>query len=199
MSDDSKKNVEDLMNEAGLTDETVQRISEEVEREKAAKNAAQKDSGNSQEENADEKKCDHDPDTLAALARERADFMNYRSRAQKEQERMRGLGKTDVILQMLPIMDEINRANEHEEIESDSPFGKIVQKFESALEKLGVSKFGIKGEIFDPSMHEALMNREAKDEDEINEGETKIDQVVEAGYKLNDEIFRTAKVTTVSK
>jgi molecular chaperone GrpE (heat shock protein) len=43
------------------------------------------------------------------------------------------------------------------------------------------------------------MNREANEHDQIEAGQTLIDQVVEHGYKYQEEIFRTAKVATVSK
>ncbi|GHT80879.1 hypothetical protein FACS1894125_0560 [Actinomycetota bacterium] len=145
------------------------------------------------------KACDHDPDTLAALARERADFLNYKTRAEKEQTRARGFGKRDAVLGILPALDEIDRAYEHGDIEEDSPFDKIAQKFNEALDKLGVRSYGSKGDIFDPQIHQALMNRDANDADELADGEVKVDNVVAKGYRLDDDTIRTATVTTVSK
>ncbi|MDR1861649.1 MAG: nucleotide exchange factor GrpE [Candidatus Ancillula sp.] len=153
----------------------------------------------SEECKPEEPACGHDPDTLAALARERADFMNFKTRASKEQERSRGFGKRDAILTLIPAIDEVERAKEHGDVDAESPIGKIIAKIDEAFEKLGIKKFAEKGEEFDPKVHEALMNRDAGEDDEIEEGKVLIDNIVEKGYKLDDDIIRTAKVTTVSK
>lgn len=134
-----------------------------------------------------------------SLARLQAEFTNFKTRSQREQERARSLGKQDVILTLLPVMDEISRAREHGDLEDASPFGKIAQKFEDGLSKLGVVAFGAKGEEFDPQKHEALMNRDAKDGDEIEAGQVLVDSVIEPGYDMNGQMFRTAKVSTVTK
>jgi molecular chaperone GrpE len=146
----------------------------------------------------EEKACDHDPDTLEALARERADFMNFRKRSQAEQLRSRSLGKQDALRTLLPVADEIGRAREAGDLEEGTPFANIAAKFDDALEKLGVTKYGAKGDIFDPNLHEALMNREPAEGENLKDGEILVDRVVEPGYLIGDEQFRAAKVTTVS-
>jgi molecular chaperone GrpE len=134
-----------------------------------------------------------------SLARLQAEFTNYKTRSQKEQERARNWGKQDAILALLPVMDEIYRAREHGELEPESPFGKIAQKFEDGLNKLGIVSFGAKGEEFDPQKHEALMNRDANDGDDMQDGQVLVDNVIEHGYELGGQMFRTAKVSTVTK
>ncbi|MDR0950742.1 MAG: nucleotide exchange factor GrpE [Candidatus Ancillula sp.] len=192
MADENKsendQKVEDLLNEAGLDQETAEKIEKEAKEDDESIESSDQDNSNSEVESL-----------KSALARERADFINYKKRSQKEQEAARSLGKTAAILNFLPVMDEIHRAKEQGELEEGSPFWKIADKFEKALESLGVTKYAEKGEEFDPNLHDALMNRDANENDDLEDGQTKVDNVVEHGYKLNDEVFRPAKVTTVSK
>jgi molecular chaperone GrpE len=96
------------------------------------------------------------------------------------------------------MLDEIERAKDAGDLEEGSPFRSITNKFEDVLTKLGITKFGAKGDIFDPNLHDALMNRDAIDGEDLKPGEVIVDNILEPGYKLNDEIFRTAKVATVS-
>lgn len=142
--------------------------------------------------------CGHEPDLLNALARERADFMNYKTRAQKEQLRMRDLGKQDALRALLPVLDEIERARTAGALEEGTPFANIAAKIEDSLAKLGVVKYGFKGDVFDPNLHEALMNRAPSEGENLQEHEVLVDQIIEPGYKLGEDVFRTAKVSTIS-
>jgi molecular chaperone GrpE len=135
---------------------------------------------------------------LESLKRERADFMNYKARTQREIETARDFGVKFVARQLLPVLDEIGRAKDAGDLDENSPFGNIAAKLEDVVNKLNVSKFGAKGDIFDPSLYEALTNRDALEGENLQEGEIIVDQVVEPGYKYGDEILRVAKVITVS-
>ena len=128
---------------------------------------------------------------LEALQRERADFINFRNRSQKEQERFRQHGIIDVLTALLPALDDIDRIREHSEI--DESFKAVSTKIDKAFEKFGVEKFGEKGEDFDPTKHDAILHKP----DPQAEKET-VDTVVEAGYRIGDRVIRAARVVVAS-
>ena len=128
---------------------------------------------------------------LEALQRERAEFINFRNRSQKEQERFRQHGIIDVLTALLPALDDIDRIREHSEM--DESFKAVSAKIDKAFEKFGVEKFGEKGEDFDPTKHDAILYKP----DPQAEKET-VDTVVEAGYRIGDRVIRAARVVVAS-
>ena len=128
---------------------------------------------------------------LEALQRERAEFINFRNRSQKEQERFRQHGIIDVLTALLPALDDIDRIREHSEM--DESFKAVSAKIDKAFEKFGVEKFGEKGEDFDPTKHDAILRKP----DPQAEKET-VDTVVEAGYRIGDRVIRAARVVVAS-
>lgn len=128
---------------------------------------------------------------LEALQRERAEFINFRNRSQKEQERFRQHGIIDVLTALLPALDDIDRIREHSEM--DDSFKAVANKIDKAFEKFGVEKFGEKGEDFDPTKHDAILHKP----DSNAEKET-VDTVVEAGYRIGDRVIRAARVVVAS-
>ena len=128
---------------------------------------------------------------LEALQRERAEFINFRNRSQKEQERFRQHGIIDVLTALLPALDDIDRIREHSEM--DESFKAVSAKIDKAFEKFGVEKFGEKGEDFDPTKHDAILHKP----DPQAEKET-VDTVVEAGYRTGDRVIRAARVVVAS-
>ena len=128
---------------------------------------------------------------LEALQRERAEFINFRNRSQKEQERFRQHGIIDVLTALLPALDDIDRIREHSEM--DESFKAVSAKIDKAFEKFGVEKFGENGEDFDPTKHDAILHKP----DPQAEKET-VDTVVEAGYRIGDRVIRAARVVVAS-
>lgn len=128
---------------------------------------------------------------LEALQRERAEFINFRNRAAKEQDRFRQHGIIDVLTALLPALDDIDRIREHAEM--DESFKAVAAKIDKAFEKFGVEKFGEKGEDFDPTKHDAILHKP----DPEAEKET-VDTVVEAGYRIGDRVIRAARVVVAS-
>jgi molecular chaperone GrpE len=128
---------------------------------------------------------------LEAFQRERAEFINFRNRSQKEQERFRQHGIIDVLTALLPALDDIDRIREHSEM--DESFKAVSAKIDKAFEKFGVEKFGEKGEDFDPTKHDAILHKP----DPQAEKET-VDTVVEAGYRIGDRVIRAARVVVAS-
>lgn len=127
---------------------------------------------------------------LDALQRERASFTNYRNRALRDQEAARERGVQDVLVALLPVLDDIERAKQHGEL--SGPMAAIAEKIDQSLQKFGVERFGTVGEEFDPTVHEALMHST-----EADATATTVNLVVEPGYKIGDKVVRAARVGVV--
>ncbi|PWG59625.1 nucleotide exchange factor GrpE [Bifidobacterium catulorum] len=171
---------------------------------KAGDTSAQTDADKSADAGADESKADdadeltplgkakkEAADYLEALQRERAEFINFRNRSAKEKDTFRQHGIIDVLTALLPALDDIDRIREHSEM--DDSFKAVASKIDKAFEKFGVEKFGVKGEEFDPTKHEAILHKP----DPEAEKET-VDTVVEAGYRIGDRVIRAARVVVAS-
>lgn len=126
---------------------------------------------------------------LVDLKRVSAEYANYRKRteANREVERERLTG--DVIKVLLPVLDDIDRAEKHGDLEGDTPFTAIAAKLRTSIAKLGLAPFGAKGEPFDHNVHEAIFQQPSPDVDT----ETILD-VVETGYTIGSTLLRAAKV-----
>jgi molecular chaperone GrpE len=130
-------------------------------------------------------------DYLAALQRERADFINYRNRMDKEKQLARDYGIQDVLVALLPALDDLDRLREHGDMSKE--IEAVSRQLTRGFDKFKIQKFGKKGEAFDPTHHEAILHRTSPDVDK-----PQIDAVVEAGYSLNGRILRAAKVVVVA-
>ncbi|MEO6199768.1 MAG: nucleotide exchange factor GrpE [Cryobacterium sp.] len=126
---------------------------------------------------------------LADLKRVTAEYANYRRRteANREVERERATG--EIVKVLIPVLDDLGRAEKHGDLEGDSAFATIAAKLRASVERLGLKPFGTVGEPFDPTMHEAIFQLPSPDVD----SETVAD-VVETGYYLGSSLLRVAKV-----
>ena len=126
---------------------------------------------------------------LADLKRVTAEYANYRKRteANREVERERAVGAAVSVL--LPVLDDLDRAEKHGDLEGDTPFATIAAKLRASVEKLGLTPFGEVGEPFDPQRHEAIFQQHS-DEVEVDT----VADVVETGYLLGGTLLRAAKV-----
>lgn len=126
---------------------------------------------------------------LADLKRVTAEYANYRKRteANREAEREQSMRTAAVIL--LPVLDDLDRAQKHGDLDGDTPFSAIAAKMRAAAEKLGLTPFGEVGEEFDPQKHEAIFQQPSA---EVSSEQ--IADVVEVGYYLGSTLIRAAKV-----
>ena len=126
---------------------------------------------------------------LNDLKRLQAEYANYRRRTedqrQVELERARG----EAAKGLLPVLDDLDRAAAHGDLQEGTPFFVIGEKVRTAVERLGVVAYGEKGEAFDPQHHEAIFQQPTPGA----EASTILD-VVEVGYRLGDVELRPAKV-----
>ncbi|MFD6176555.1 MULTISPECIES: nucleotide exchange factor GrpE [unclassified Isoptericola] len=127
---------------------------------------------------------------LDALQRERASFTNYRNRSLRDQEVARTQGTQDVLVALLPVLDDIERAKQHAEL--TGPMAAIAEKLDASLAKFGIERFGQVGEEFDPTVHEALMHNVDPDV-----AATTVSLVVEPGYRIGEKVVRAARVGVV--
>ena len=126
---------------------------------------------------------------LEDLQRVTAEYANYRKRteANRELERERAVG--DTVKALLPVLDDIDRADKHGDLVEGSPLLAIASKLRSVIERLGLSPYGAAGDVFDPNLHEAVLQQPTADVTV----DTVLD-VVETGYLLGNTQVRVAKV-----
>jgi len=91
------------------------------------------------------------------------------------------------LAELLPVLDDIERAREHGELEG--AFRTVGENLEAALAKLGLEKFGASGEEFDPMVHEALTTEE---NDAVST--PTVTTVYQPGYRFADRVLRPARV-----
>jgi len=129
------------------------------------------------------------------LQRTRADFENYRKRADAEKVAARESGQASAILKLLPVIDNIERAIAYTPVElKDNAWvqsvAALVRHLEKSLETLNLVRINAKqGTTFDPELHEAIQF----DEDAVGEQEVIADEM-QAGYTLNGHVIRHAMV-----
>jgi molecular chaperone GrpE len=123
----------------------------------------------------------------ADLQRIQAEYANYRKRVDRDRTAVRELALASVLVELLPVLDDIGRARDHGELTGG--FKAVADSLESAVGKLGLTTFGKAGEAFDPNVHEALMHAYSADVTEPT-----CVQVLQPGYKVGERILRPARV-----
>jgi molecular chaperone GrpE len=131
--------------------------------------------------------------------RERADLENYRKRVQKEKEEILKYGNEQFILEMLPAVDNLERAISHAAGEND---GAVLEGVRLTLNMLisSLKKFGVtpietpQGTPFDPAFHQAMTQVATADQ----EPNTVVAEL-QKGYMLNERLLRPAMVTVAVK
>mgnify|MGYP006306008297 CR=1 FL=1 len=132
---------------------------------------------------------------LDDLRRERAAFQNYKKRQEQERVEQRKMAQASLLMQIFPILDDIERALESiPEEQADEPWVKgfklIQRKLQSTVQGAGATLIKVEpGQPFDPFFHEAVSYEE---HEELDEGE--IIGVWQKGYKLGERVLRPAMV-----
>jgi len=126
---------------------------------------------------------------LADLQRLTAEYANYRKRteANREVERERVVG--DTVKGLIPVLDDLDRAEKHGDLEEGSAFSTIAAKLRTTVERLGLTPYGKVGDVFDPQIHEAIFQQPSTDVTVDT-----VADVVETGYQLGSTTVRVAKV-----
>lgn len=123
----------------------------------------------------------------ADVQRVHAEYANYRKRVDRDRELVRDQAAAAVLVELLTILDDIDRAREHDELAGG--FKSVAEALEATVDKLGLERYGTAGEPFDPNVHEALIHSE---DDSVTE--TTCIAVLQPGYRHAGRVLRPARV-----
>ena len=171
------------MSKKAKDEEVLEEKTEEIKEEAPAEES----------ENAAEKEL---ADVKEQLLRTAAEYANYRARSAKEKEQTYSNAKGNVVAEILPAIDNLERALSQENSDYESLKKGVQMTLDglmASLEKLGLEQYGESGDSFDPNIHNAVMHIE----DETL-GENVITDVFQKGYKIGDRVIRPAMVKTAN-
>ncbi len=123
----------------------------------------------------------------ADLQRLQAEYANYKKRVDRDRALSRQGGIESVVIDLLPVLDSIEAAREHDELTGG--FKLVADELARLTAKYGLSVYGEVGEGFDPNVHEALMHVPMAGVDV-----TTVSAVMQKGVRLNDRVLRPARV-----
>jgi molecular chaperone GrpE len=124
------------------------------------------------------------------LQRVQAEYANYRKRVERDRQLVAEQALASLLIGVLPVLDDIDRAREHGEVEGG--FKSVADNLETTLTKLGLVRYGEIGEPFDPTIHEAITHGYSSDVSEPT-----CSNVLQAGYRLGERILRPARVSVI--
>ncbi|MGL5406766.1 MAG: nucleotide exchange factor GrpE [Propionibacteriaceae bacterium] len=122
------------------------------------------------------------------LQRVQAEYMNYKRRVDRDREVAKQSGIEKVMTELLPVLDAIAMAGQHDELTGG--FKAVADELIKVTTKFGIETYGQAGDIFDPQIHDALMQVPG----EQGQTDPLVAQVLQAGYRLGDRIVRHARV-----
>lgn len=121
------------------------------------------------------------------LQRVSAEFANFRRRSQREWEAARDNGRAAVIGELLGLVDDTDRAEQHGDLAEGTPLRAFSDKLRQILAAQQVEAFGETGDGFDPDIHEAVQD--------VSTGDDKaLGAVLRKGYRMGERVLRTAMV-----
>ncbi len=132
---------------------------------------------------------EEDRDLLLDLKRLQAEYANYRRRTEEQREVEIERAKGSVAKGLLPVLDDLDRADKHGDLTEGSPLAVMADKLRAVVAKLGVETYGAAGDAFDPQQHEAIFQAPTPGVETAT-----ILEVVEVGYRLGGIELRPAKV-----
>lgn len=131
-----------------------------------------------------------------SMLRTAAEYANYRARSAKEKEQTFSNAKSTVVAELLPVIDNLERALNAENSDYEALQKGVemtLDGLKSAFEKLGVEAYGAAGDTFDPNLHNAVMHIE----DEALEANV-VAEVFQKGYRIEERVIRPAMVKTAN-
>ena len=123
----------------------------------------------------------------ADLQRLQAEYANYKKRVERDRSLAHELAVSSVLIELLPVLDDIERAASHGELTGG--FKAVADHIASATERIGLSKYGTEGDAFDPQIHEALLHDTSTDVTKPT-----ATKILQPGYKFKERILRPARV-----
>lgn len=125
----------------------------------------------------------------ADLQRVSAEYANYRRRTDREKQTGAENAKASVVSQLLPVLDDLERARRHGDLET-GPLKAVADKLAGVFSNIGLTTFGAEGDAFDPAIHEAVSH-------EGDGSSPVVGTLMRPGYKLGERVLRTAMVGVV--
>ncbi|MBD7909797.1 MULTISPECIES: nucleotide exchange factor GrpE [Clostridium] len=194
-NEEVNQEVDEVTKESNENDETLEVNPEEILTEQEVQNDSKEDKEDELDmlrKNKDEiQKLTNEVETLKdRLLRVTAEYENYRKRTAKEKEGIYTDACADVIKEVLPVIDNLERAVQADGSVEDLKKGieMTIKGLEGSFEKLGVEEIDASGE-FDPNLHQAVMHIEDENFDKNS-----IAEVFMKGYKRGDKVIRHSVV-----
>lgn len=131
-------------------------------------------------------------DYLSRLARVQADYDNYKRRTRQEKEEFARYASEQLVVALLPVLDNFDRAlvAEGQDLDSfKSGMEMIYRQLQNVLQAEGLAPVPAVGEIFDPTMHEAVLREECAEQPENT-----IIEELQRGYYLKEKLIRVSMV-----
>lgn len=177
-------------------DENIQdeeQLKEEPETEEQEQNDTNKTSAEGSEEK--EETCEEvkeDEDLNTKYLRLMADFQNYKKRTEKQKSEIHAYANEKIVLKLIEVMDNFERALGADASEGDSfkqGIEMIFKQLSDVLTDAGVKEIEAESTVFDPNFHNAVM---MEDTDKVESG--MVSEVLQKGYTLNGKVIRPAMV-----
>lgn len=125
------------------------------------------------------------------LQRLQAEFLNYKRRVERDRDLVVQNAKFTALAPIVEVLDNIDRAREHGEVSGG--FQSVAEQLERVVATAGLVKFGVAGDAFDPTVHEALSH--IGQDPEVTVTTCKV--IAKAGYTIGDRVVRAAQVLVV--
>jgi len=130
----------------------------------------------------------------ADLQRVSAEYANYRRRVDRDRESVLVGARVQFVSELLTVLDDVDRAEAHGDL--TGPFKAVADKVVAVTQKLGLEPFGLEGEPFDPSVHEAVQHESS---DAHGPTVSVVSSVLRRGYRIADRVLRPAMVTVIDR
>ena len=198
--EEAKKNAQEAEETEVGTEEMAEEETEEKEAEETEAKTEESEEDKKSEKklfgkkNKKDKKDEKIEELADSLARQMAEFDNFRKRTDKEKSQMYEVGAKDIIEKILPVVDNFERGLDAvKEEDKEDPFvqgmEKVYKHLMTTLEEIEVKPIEAVGKEFDPNFHNAVMHV-----DDENFGENIVAEEFQKGYTYRDSIVRHSMV-----
>ena len=130
----------------------------------------------------------------ADLQRLSAEYANYRRRVDRDREAIAVAARAQVVSELLTVLDDLDRAEAHGDL--TGPFKAVADKLVAVAQKQGLEAFGAEGDLFDPSVHEAVQHEQG---DVPGPTVTVVSTVMRRGYRVGERVLRPAMVAVADR
>ena len=148
-------------------------------------------------------KCEQEKEEyLNNWKRERADFLNYKKEETKRLEEFVRFANEDLLMETIETLDDLEKARQNfvkqnlGEQAAQEGLDQVLKKFQDLLGKYGTERIRVKGEKFDPVLHEAVTTEAQKTEGSTETKEERIEEE-RAGYTMHGKVIRPARIKII--